>query len=97
MAGEMFRISLAGLEGNDATLKFSNQDFNLTLVKHGLPVGNSQPEYMGRIQLTGTSIELLNVNVSDAGEYTLGDHLNRKVKIIFMKVVGEFLLRMLIM
>lgn len=93
----MFRIPLAGLEGNDATLHFSNQDFNLTLVKHGSPVGNSQPEYMGRIHVTSNSIELLNVNVSDAGKYTLGDHLNRKVKIIFMKVVGEFLLRMLIM
>lgn len=97
VAGEAFIIPLAGLVRNLATLYFENQDLKLTLVTHGSPLDNSHPEYMGRIQVTSNSIELLNVNVSDVGNYTLCDHLNRKVKIIFMKLVGEFLLAMLIM
>lgn len=90
MAGETFRIPLGQLVKNDATLHFSNEDFNLTLVDHGSPVGNLHPDYMGRIQVTSNSIEVLNVNVSDVGNYTLSDRLNRKVKIISMYLVGEF-------
>lgn len=92
MVGQTFKIPLTGLVRNDATLHFSNQDFNLTLVDHGSPVGNSHPEYMGRIQVNPNSIELLNVNVSDVGNYTLRDHLNRRVMVYAMYLVGKFLL-----
>ncbi|XP_053477881.1 uncharacterized protein LOC128605979 [Ictalurus furcatus] len=44
---------------------------------------------MGRIQVTSNSIEVLNVNVSDVGNYTLSDRLNRKVKIISMYLVDQ--------
>lgn len=91
VAGETLSITLTGLSKNDATLRFLSQDYNITLVERGLPVGNSHPDYMGRIKLTSNSIEVLNVNVSDVGNYTLSDHLNRKVKIISMNLVGEFL------
>ncbi|MCI4376160.1 hypothetical protein PGIGA_G00185010 [Pangasianodon gigas] len=89
VAGETFRIPLGGLAKNDATLHFSNEDFNLTLVERGSPVGNLHPEYMGRIQVTSNSIEVLNVNVSDVGNYTLRDRLNRKVKVISMYLVDH--------
>lgn len=89
VAGEKFRIPLGGLLRNYATLNFSNQDFNFTLVSHGSPLGNLHPEYLGRIQVTSSSIELLNVNVSDVGNYTLSDRLNRKVGIISMNLAGE--------
>lgn len=92
VAGETLTISLSGLSKDDATLHFSSQDFNLTLVERGSPVGNLRPDYMGRIKVTSKNIEVLGVNVSDVGDYTLRDHLNRKVKIISMKLVGESLL-----
>ncbi|KAG7333805.1 hypothetical protein KOW79_002212 [Hemibagrus wyckioides] len=87
VAGESLNIYLSGLAKNDATLHFSNQDFSLTLVERGSPVGNLHPEYMGRVQVTKTSIEVLNVNVSDVGNYTLSDRLNRTIKIISMNLV----------
>ncbi|KAK3554057.1 hypothetical protein QTP70_019172 [Hemibagrus guttatus] len=87
VAGESLSIYLSGLAKNDATLRFSNQDFNLILVERGSPVGNVHPEYMGRVQVTTTSIEVLNVNVSDVGNYTLSDRLNRTIKIISMNLV----------
>ncbi|XP_053535825.1 uncharacterized protein LOC108262792 [Ictalurus punctatus] len=87
--GETLRISLGNLSKNDATLHFLNEDFNLTLVDHGLPVANLNPEYMGRIRVTSNSIEVLNVNVSDVGNYTLSDRLNHKVKIISMHLVDH--------
>lgn len=90
VAGETFKITLGDLRRNDATLHFSNEDFNLTLVKHGSPVGNSHPDYLGRIRVTDYNIEVLNVNVSDVGNYTLTDRLNRTAKLIFMNLVGEF-------
>ncbi|XP_026790886.1 uncharacterized protein LOC113539365 [Pangasianodon hypophthalmus] len=89
VAGETLSISLSGVSKNNATLHFSNDDFNLTLVERGSPVGNLHPEYMGRIQVTSNSIEVLNVNVSDVGNYTLRDRLNRKVKIISMRLVDH--------
>ncbi|XP_058238029.1 uncharacterized protein LOC131347700 isoform X2 [Hemibagrus wyckioides] len=89
VAGESLSIYLLGLPKNDATLHFSNHDFNLTLVERGSPVGNLHPEYMGRVQVTKTSIEVLNINVSDVGNYTLRDPLNRKVRIISMNLVDS--------
>lgn len=97
VAGQTFKIPLAGLVKNDATLHFSNQDFNLTLVDHGSPVGNSHPEYMGRIQVTPNSIELHSVNVSDVGNYTLRDRLNRRAVVYAMYLSGMFLLGILIL
>ncbi|KAM9476569.1 uncharacterized protein Hap1MRO34_009644 isoform 1-T4 [Clarias gariepinus] len=89
VAGETFKITLGDLRRNDATLHFSNEDFNLTLVKHGSPVGNSHPDYLGRIRVTDYNIEVLNVNVSDVGNYTLTDRLNRTAKLIFMNLVDK--------
>ncbi|KAI5617491.1 hypothetical protein C0J50_23043, partial [Silurus asotus] len=89
VAGETLRISLGGLSKNDATLQFSNRDYNLTLVSHGTPVGSLNAEYMGRIQLTSSSFELRNVNVSDEGTYILRDNLNRKLKIVTMVLVDH--------
>ncbi|KAF7710185.1 hypothetical protein HF521_009057 [Silurus meridionalis] len=89
VAGETLRISLGGLSKNDATLQFSNRDYNLTLVSHGTPVGNLNADYMGRIQLTSSSFELRNVNVSDEGTYILRDNLNRKLKIVTMVLVDH--------
>ncbi|GAA6096448.1 DNA-directed RNA polymerase II subunit RPB1-like isoform X3 [Tachysurus ichikawai] len=89
VAGESLNIYLGGLPTVDATLHFSNQDLNLTLVERGAPVGNFHPEYMGRIKVTSSNIQLLNVNVSDVGSYTLSDRLNRKIRIISMNLVDH--------
>ncbi|XP_060728942.1 DNA-directed RNA polymerase II subunit RPB1-like isoform X1 [Tachysurus vachellii] len=89
VAGESLNIYLGGLPTVDATLRFSNQDLNLTLVERGSAVGNFHPDYMGRIKVTSSNIQLLNVNVSDVGSYTLSDRLNRKIKIISMNLVDH--------
>ncbi|XP_046725911.1 uncharacterized protein LOC124399185 [Silurus meridionalis] len=89
VAGETFKIPLGSLSKNDATLHFLREDFNLTLVDHGLPVGNLHTDYMGRVQVTSNSIEVLNVNISDVGNYTLRDHLNRKLRIISLTLVDH--------
>lgn len=92
VAGETLSIYLSGIPSNEATLQFSNDNYNVPLVKHGVLVANSHPDYVGRIKITSNRIEVSNVNVSDVGNYTLSDGLDRKAKIIYMQLVGEFLL-----
>ncbi|KAK2852386.1 hypothetical protein Q7C36_007587 [Tachysurus vachellii] len=80
--GKTFTISLDGLAKEDVTLLFTNEDSNITLVEHGLPVNNSHNHFSERIQVTSSDIQVLNIGVSDMGNYTLTDHEGRKVKVI---------------
>lgn len=86
--GKTFKISLDGLAKEDIVLHFTNQDFNITLVEYGLPVGNNR--FSERIQVTGSDIQVLNIDVSDMGDYMLTDREGRKVKVITPHFVCEF-------
>lgn len=89
-AGKTFTISLDGLAKEDVTLLFTNEDSNITLVEHGLPVNNSHNHFSERIQVTSSDIQVLNIGVSDMGNYTLTDHEGRKVKVITPHFVCKF-------
>ncbi|KAK1791159.1 hypothetical protein P4O66_002186 [Electrophorus voltai] len=89
VAGETLKISLRGLTSRQATLDFYSHDLNLTLVDHGLPIGKSHPNYYERLKVTTETIEVLNVNVSDMGNYTLQDDRGRKVLMVIMKLVDH--------
>ncbi|KAF5900674.1 DNA-directed RNA polymerase II subunit RPB1-like isoform X2, partial [Clarias magur] len=81
VVGKNLSIFLDGLAKDGVTLRFTNQDSNITLVEHGSPVGNSN-HFSERIQVTGKDIQVLNIDVTDMGNYTLFDHENRMVKVI---------------
>ncbi|XP_072532812.1 uncharacterized protein [Salminus brasiliensis] len=83
--GQTLTISLGGLRKDEAGLRFSNNDVNLMLVQKGSPVRN-RPNYNGRIEVSSSSIQVLEVQVSDGGRYTLLDGKDREVKIITLKV-----------
>ncbi|XP_035387456.1 uncharacterized protein wu:fc21g02 [Electrophorus electricus] len=89
VAGETLKIPLRGLTSRQATLDFYSHDLNLTLVDHGLPIGKSHPNYYERLKVTTETIEVLNVSVSDMGNYTLQDDRGRKVLMVIMKLVDH--------
>lgn len=91
MPGKNLSISLDGLSKDDVKLQYFSKDFNLTLVERGLPVGNKQPGYWGRIQVTTKNIQILILDGSDVGMYTLSDRENNKVMIVTLNMGGELL------
>ncbi|XP_060782372.1 uncharacterized protein LOC132889659 isoform X2 [Neoarius graeffei] len=88
MPGKNLSISLDGLSKDDVKLQYSSKDFNLTLVEHGSPVGNSQPGYWGRIHMTTKNIQVHILDGSDVGMYTLRDRENNKVMIVTLNIGG---------
>ncbi|XP_049337391.1 uncharacterized protein LOC103026353 isoform X1 [Astyanax mexicanus] len=88
VAGETLRISLEGIRRDEASLRFSRDNENLMLVDRGSPV-RDHPDYIGRVKVTTNSIEVLNVNVTDEGNYTLFDGKNRKAVTIRMFIVDH--------
>ncbi|XP_072533180.1 uncharacterized protein [Salminus brasiliensis] len=86
--GETLSIWLDGIRKDEASLRFSNEDVNLMLVERGSPVKNL-PDYFGRIKVTSSSIQVLNVNVSDVGNYTLFDGQDRRAVTIRMYLVDH--------
>lgn len=91
LPGKNLSISLDGLSRDDVKLQFSSRDFNLTLVDHGLPVGNRYPGYWGRILVTTKTIQVLIVDGSDVGKYILSDRENNTVTIITLSMFGKLL------
>lgn len=59
-------------------------------MEHGSPADNLQ-QFSERVQVTGNNIQLLNIQMSDMGSYTLTDRDNRKVKVITPNFICEFL------
>lgn len=59
-------------------------------MEHGSPVGNSHNHFSERIQVTSSDIQVLNIAVSDMGNYTLTDREDRMVKVITPNFVCEF-------
>lgn len=88
--GETLSISLEGIKPVDATLRFYNNHSVVTLVDHGVPVANADPDYINRLKVSGENIKVLNVNVSDVGRYTLIDHKGRPVSNNTMILVGKY-------
>lgn len=89
MPGKNLSISLDGLWKDDVKLQYYSKDLNLTLVEHGLPVGNNHPGYWGRIHVTTKNIQVLIVDGSDVGKYTLSDRENNSVMIVSLNMSGE--------
>ncbi|KAI7811320.1 hypothetical protein IRJ41_013110 [Triplophysa rosa] len=77
--GETLDISLEGIKLENATLFFYNNGSIVTLVKSGEPVASRDPNYINRLKVTSETINVLNVNVSDVGEYILKDPKRRIV------------------
>ncbi|XP_056591781.1 uncharacterized protein LOC130411304 [Triplophysa dalaica] len=77
-AGETLNIPLDGIKLEYATLFFNRNGLIVTLVKSGEPVASRDPNYINRLKVTSETINLLNVNVSDWGEYILRDQ-NRQI------------------
>ncbi|KAL7878114.1 hypothetical protein SRHO_G00047570 [Serrasalmus rhombeus] len=88
VAGETLSILLEGIKRDDASLRFSNQDVNVMLVQRGLPADNLL-DFRGRIKVTTSSIQVLNVNVSDLGNYTLFDGQDRKAITVRLNLVDH--------
>lgn len=59
-------------------------------MEHGSPVHNLHPHFSERIQVTSSDIQVLNIDVSDMGNYTLSDRDDRKVKVITPNFIREF-------
>ncbi|XP_056136561.1 uncharacterized protein wu:fc21g02 [Lampris incognitus] len=76
---ETLYISLEGLELADAVLSFSGEGGNFTLVQDGVPVSQHLQEYWNRVKVQYSNIEIMNVNTSDVGQYTLTNHKYRRV------------------
>lgn len=88
VAGETLRIYLDGIRKDEASLWFSREGENLMLVNRGSSL-RDRPDYNGRVKVGSSSIEVLNVNVTDEGNYTLFDGKNRKAVTIRMFIVDH--------
>lgn len=90
MAGEDLKIDLEGSNYHEATLVFSAETGNYTLVRDGNPVGNDLPDFSDRVRVSSSGITIRSVNASDVGRYRLYDRKERLVSVIKMKLVGKF-------
>ncbi|KAM8842806.1 uncharacterized protein ACB058_014375 isoform 1-T1 [Synchiropus picturatus] len=89
LAGEDLRISLEGISKDDASLAFSGNSANVTLVTDGFPVGQNLPAYRYRIEVDYAYIEISSMNYSDEGLYTLKDRRDRPVSITRMDITDH--------
>ncbi|KAK7930081.1 hypothetical protein WMY93_006476 [Mugilogobius chulae] len=79
VAGRSLYVSLEGIRQEDATLKFSGESANVTLVRDGALVSQELPDYFDRVRFSSRNIEIVSVNVSDVGHYHLFDRKGRLV------------------
>ncbi|XP_071361557.1 uncharacterized protein [Trachinotus anak] len=89
VAGESLYISLEGIDLADATLSFSGQAANATLVHQGARVSQDLPDYWDRVETHSMKIEIRNVNYSDEGHYILRDRRLRKVSVTRMDLTDH--------
>lgn len=89
VAGESLYISLEGIILDDATLSFSGEAANVTLVSDGARVSQDLPNYWDRVQTHSTRIEIRNVNFTDEGRYSLKDSRNRLVSVTRMDLTDQ--------
>ncbi|XP_066534309.1 wu:fc21g02 isoform X2 [Hoplias malabaricus] len=86
--GETLSISMDGLKKEDVNLFFSNYNERIQLVQRGTPL-RGVSDFSDRIKVTSSYIEVLKVNVSDVGNYTLYDGQNRKVVTVLLNLVDH--------
>lgn len=87
--GRSLYIPLEGIREEDATLTFSGENGNFTLVKDGARVSQDLFEYFDRVRTHSKNIEILGVNVSDVGHYRLMDRKNRLVSVTRMDLTDH--------
>ncbi|XP_029989212.1 uncharacterized protein LOC115418832 [Sphaeramia orbicularis] len=89
IAGESLYVSLEGIGEMDATLRFSGEHANQTLVRDGALVSQDIPDYWDRLRIHTKNIEIRNVNYTDVGRYYLYDRKNRLVSITRMDLTDH--------
>ncbi|CAL8355105.1 unnamed protein product [Boreogadus saida] len=89
VAGDDLSVSLEGIELSDATLRFSGENINITLVRDGAPVGQDHLEYHDRVRPQHNRIDIRVVNTTDVGHYTLVDRRDRVVSIVRMELTDH--------
>ncbi|XP_068448076.1 wu:fc21g02 [Clinocottus analis] len=89
VAGDSLYIQLEGIDLRDATLFFTGEGANVTLVRDGARVSQDVPDYWDRVQTHSMKIEIRNVNFSDVGHYTLSDRRDRVVSITRMDLTDR--------
>ncbi|KAG8014994.1 hypothetical protein GBF38_022225 [Nibea albiflora] len=86
--GENLRISLQGIDLADATLYFSGEAGNFTLVRDGARVSQDLPDYFDRVVTQHDSIIIKHVNYTDEGRYTVRNRRGREVSATGMALKG---------
>ena len=90
VAGEDLNINLEGSNEHEATLVFTGEAANITLVRDGAAVGNDLADYAGRVKISSYAIIISYVNTSEVGRYRLFDRRDRLVSVTKMTLVGKF-------
>uniref|UniRef100_A0A8C6TP87 Immunoglobulin V-set domain-containing protein n=1 Tax=Neogobius melanostomus TaxID=47308 RepID=A0A8C6TP87_9GOBI len=89
VAGETLSISLEGIREEEASLSFSGEYGNVTLVRRGSRVSQDLPDYFDRVRTHFNSISIIGVNVSDVGHYRLTDRKDRLVSVTRMDLTDR--------
>lgn len=89
VAGQTLSVSMEGINPMEATLSFSGDSANITLVRDGAVISQDLPDYWDRVRLGRQSIEVREVNTSDVGRYTLRDRQNRVVSVTRMDLTDH--------
>lgn len=87
--GESLSIPLDGIRAEEASLSFSGEGGNFTLVRDGARVSQDLPDYFDRVRTHSRTIEILAVNVSDVGRYRLTDRKDRLVSVTKMDLTDH--------
>ncbi|XP_050926225.1 uncharacterized protein wu:fc21g02 [Lates calcarifer] len=89
VAGESLYISLEGIDLADASLSFSGEAANVTLVRDGARMSQDLVDYWDRVQTHSMNIEIRNVNFSDQGHYILRNRRDRVVSVTRMDLTDH--------
>ncbi|TKS69359.1 hypothetical protein D9C73_003423 [Collichthys lucidus] len=89
IAGENLKINLDGIKLGDATLQFSGEAGNFTLVRDGARVSQDLPDYFDRVVTQHNSIIIKHVNYTDIGRYTVKDRKDRVVSVTRMDLTDH--------
>lgn len=88
--GDALSVSLEGIREDHATLTFSGEYGNVTLVRDGARVSQDLPDYFDRVRVRAKTIEILKVNFSDVGRYRLFDNKDRLVSVTRMDLTDHY-------
>ncbi|KAM8878887.1 uncharacterized protein AB9W97_014529 [Spinachia spinachia] len=89
VAGDSLHIQLEGIDLSDASLDFTGEARNVTLVHDGATRSQDLPDYWDRVRTSSMYIEIKNVNYSDVGHYTLSNRGSRVVSVTRMDLTDH--------